>query len=168
MRALPILLFVSLGLTACGSRDKEAKATATAATDGKTVSALNIDTDGFKANVEVPGLSFGGDKMDLDGMKLFPGSKVKGVRVKATDKDGTKNGSVTIDFTSPAAPATVSEHLAREAEKAGYTVSGVSPAGLKGTKREDGKDDVFAFALVAEGAGTSGQMTMTGGQHDGR
>lgn len=159
MRMLPILLSVSLGVTACGSRDKEATATATR--DGKSVSGLDIDTDGFKANVEIPGLTFGSDSMDLGGMKLYPGSKVRGMRVKATDRDGTKNGSVTVDFTSPAAPAAVSEHLAREAEKAGFTVSGVSPAGLTGTKREDGKDDVFAFALTADGAQTAGQLTMT-------
>lgn len=169
MRVLPILLLVSLGVAGCGSRDKETRTTATSTTttsDGKTVSGLSIDADGFKANVEIPNLSFSGNNLDMDGMKLYPGSKVRSVRVKATEKGSTKAGLVTVNFTSPAAPATVSEHLAREAEKAGFTLSGVSPAGLKGTKREDGKNDNFAFALVAEGSGTSGELTMTDGATD--
>jgi hypothetical protein len=133
-----------------------------AADDGKTISGLNIDTDKFKANLEIPGMSFGADDMDMDGMKLYPGSRVKGVRVKASDRDGDKHGTVTMDFTSPAAPAAVADHMGAQAKKAGFTVSGASAAGLTGTKAEDKEANSFTVTLSASGDATVGQMVMTG------
>jgi len=135
------------------------------ADDGdKMVSGLDIDSDKFKANIEIPGMTFGADHMDLDGMKLYPGSKIKGVRIKARDRDGDKTGTVTMDFTSPAAPAAVADHMATAAKSAGFAVSGVSPAGLSGTKTEDKEGNRFTVTLAADGAATLGQMVMTGSQ----
>ncbi len=139
--------------------DDEARSSATSSS---TASSLGIDTDKFKANLEIPGLSFGSDDMDLDGMKLYPGSKVKGVHVKANDHDGDKKGSVTMDFTSPAAPSAVADHMKTQAQKAGFTVSSASATGLSGTKVDGTEANSFTVTLNPDGDATVGQMTMTG------
>jgi hypothetical protein len=181
MRRTALLLMVPLALAAC-NRHRTEETTTTVTKDGvttttvttrkvgahdrdgddKTVSGLNIDTDKFKANIEIPGMTFGSDDMDMDGMKLYPGSKVKGMRVKASDHDGDKRGTVTIDFTSPAAPAAVADHMKAQAEKAGFTVAGASAAGLTGTKVEDKEMNRFTVTLNPNGDATVGQMVMTG------
>ena len=182
MRRAALLLAVPLVLAGCGHHRHEEETTTTVtkdgvttttvartsrhadgdADDGKTISGLNIDTDKFKANLEIPGLSFGGDDMDMDGMKLYPGSKVRGIRVKATKRDGDAKGAVTMDFTSPAAPAVIAAHMTEQAKKAGFTLADVTAAGFSGTKA-DGKDtNRFTVALTANGTATAGQLTMTG------
>ncbi|UAJ09164.1 hypothetical protein [Polymorphobacter megasporae] len=130
--------------------------------DDKTAAGLDIDTDKFKANIEIPGLSLGGDHMDMDGMKLYPGSTVKGMHVKASDHNGDSRGTVTMDFTSPAAPAAVADHMKAQAEKAGFTVVGASAAGLTGTKVEDKDTNHFTITLNPNGDATVGQLVMTG------
>lgn len=185
MRRAALLLVVPLALAACnrhrteertvtvtkdgvttttvttrrvGAHDDDASASA----DSKTSSGFNIDTDKFKANLEIPGMTFGGDDMDLDGMKLYPGSRVKGMHVKASDRDGDKRGTVTMDFTSPAAPAAVADHMKTQATKAGFTVSGVSAAGLSGTKADGEKTNSFTVTLNPNDDATVGQMVITG------
>ena len=127
-----------------------------------TISGLKIDSDKFKADLEIPGISFGGDHMDMDGMKLYPGSTVKGVRVHAVDRPGTKKGEVTMDFTSPAAPLKVAEHMAEQARKAGFTLTSNTAARVSGTKTDDGDVNTFDITLNSNGASTAGVMTMSG------
>lgn len=178
MRRAVLLLAVPLVLMGCDRRHtqettttvtKDGVTTTTVTTrkagkddDDKNISGLDIDTDKFKANIEIPAMIFGGDDMDMDGMKLYPGSKVKGIRVKARDRDGDKRGTVTMNFTSPAAPAAVADHMKAQAEKAGFTVSGVSAAGLSGVKAENKDTNGFTVTLNADGDATAGQLVMTG------
>ncbi len=178
MRRAVLLLAFPLVLAACGHRrteettttvTKDGVTTTTVTTrkvgahdDAKTSSGLDIDTDKFKANIEIPAMIFGGDHMDMDGMKLYPGSTVKGIHVKATDRNGDSRGTVTMDFTSPAAPAAVADHMKAQAEKAGFTVSGASAAGMTGIKAEDKDTNRFTVTLNANGDATVGQMVMTG------
>ncbi len=178
-RAVLLLALVPLALAACNRHrteetttvvTKDGVTTTTVTThkagahdsDAKASSGLDIDTDKFKANIEIPGMTFGSDHMDMDGMKLYPGSTVKGMHVKATDRDGDSRGTVTMDFTSPAAPAAVADHMKAQAEKAGFTVSGVSAAGMTGTKAEDKDTNRFTLTLNPNGDATVGQMVMTG------
>ena len=184
MHRAVLLLAIPLVLAGCGRRHHD-ETTTTVTKDGvttttvtrttrhggddgdKTVSGLNIDTDKFKANLEIPGLTFGADDMDMDGMKLYPGSKVRGIRVKASKHDGDEKGVVTMDFTSPAAPAAVVAHMTAEAKKAGFTVSGVTPAGLSGIKVEDKDTNRFTVTLNASGDATAGQLEMSGSKAKG-
>lgn len=175
--ALPLVLG-PLVLAACGHRrteettttvTKDGVTTTTVTTrkvgahdDDKASSGLDIDTDKFKANIEIPAMIFGSDHMDMDGMKLYPGSTVKGIHVKATDHDGDSRGTVTMDFTSPAAPAAVADHMKAQAVKAGFTVSGASAAGLTGTRAKEKDTDRFTVTLNPNGDATLGQMVMTG------
>lgn len=158
MRLSATILLLPIVLAACGSHDK---VTASATAESKTVSGLDIDTDKFKANFEIPGLSFGGEQMDIAGMKLYPGSIVRGVRVKASQKNGDEKGMVTIDFTSPAAPAAVATQFGEQARKAGFVVAPTAGNGLGGEKRDDDGTDRFALALLGDGAATKGQLTLT-------
>lgn len=175
MRFWPLLIIVPLAVSGCDKRHSQTTTTTTAPdgtvtrvtttgplTGEAAVSGLDIDTDGFKAKLEIPGLTFGGDHMDIDGMKHYPGTKVRGVRVNATDRGSDEKGSVTMDFTSPATPAVVSTYMAEQARKAGYALTDVSTAGFTGIKREDDDSNRLTIALKADGVATSGLMTMAG------
>ena len=118
---------------------------------------IKIDTDGFKAALDIPGMNIGGKDFDIDGMKLYPGSTVKGIAVRARETDGKKTGGATFTFTSPATPDAVLVHAEAQAKAADYTVtrSGLT---LRGTK--DGESS-FVYTVAAAGAGTTGTVTMT-------
>ncbi len=185
MRRLVLFMLPALALTGCGGHaEQETQTTVTkngvttttitkrevgkdetrarAKADDATVSGLNIDSDKFKANFQIPGLSFGGDDMDLSGMKLYPGSTVKGVRVHAVDRGGHSRGEVTMDYSSPAAPLTVAQHMADQARHAGFALTANSAALVAGTKPSDDGTDSFTMTFGPNGSATVGQLTMTG------
>ena len=169
-----VLLLAVAALSACGHKaEQETQTTVTKdgvttttivkrSGDASAVSGLKIDSDKFKADIEIPGISFGGDHMDMDGMKLYPGSTVKGVRVHATDRPGAKHGEVTMSFTSPAAPAAVAKHTADQARAAGFTLTSNTTALVSGTKPGDDGTNSFSVTLNPDGDATVGQLTMTG------
>jgi hypothetical protein len=130
--------------------------------DNSVVSGLKIDTDKFKANLDIPGISFGGDHFDMDGMKLYPGSTVNGVRVHATDKPGDDHGDVVMAFTSPAAPAVVAKHMADQALAAGFMLTSNTTALISGSKPDDDGTNRFSVTLAPQGTATTGQLTVTG------
>ena len=171
-----ILLAVALPLTACKRHRHDAddktvtiEKTVTVTTDGdkSMVSVggehgLKIDTDGFKAALDIPGMEFGGKHFDIDGMHLYPGSKVKGMKVKAHDADGDKSGTVTVTFTSPATPDAVLVHAAAQAKDQDYSVT---RSGLTLTGKKD-DDKSFVYTVVADGPGTAGTLTLTDADGD--
>lgn len=128
---------------------------------GAPISGLNIDSDKFKANIEIPGLTFGGDHLDMDGMKLYPGSKVTGVRVHAVDRPANNTGEVAMTFASPAAPAVVARHMADQARQAGFTVASASDTLVSGSKVDGDKNNRFSVTLNPNSDGTVGVMTLT-------
>ncbi len=178
MRRFVVALVPLLALAACGGHETE-ETTRTVTKDGVTTTTIttravdkgdkadttgfSIDADKFKANLDIPGIAFGGDHMDLDGIKLYPGSTVKGMHVHAVDRPGTEKGEVIVDFTSPAAPATVAQHIADSARKAGFGLTVDTTAQVGGSKRkDDGEISRFAVTLNPNGDATVGQMTITG------
>ncbi len=132
--------------------DTKGKGSASAGDNG-----FKIDTDDFKASLEIPGLQMGGKSFDVDGMNLLPGSQVRGMSVVSHEKDGDKDGKVTITFTSPGTPDAVLTHAVAEARNKGWTVARTA-TGLGGTKGEK----TIAYAVVANGAKTNGTVTLTG------
>lgn len=145
------------------NRDSQTSSSSNSATSTSgSSSGFNIDTGDFKANLDIPGLSFAGDHMDMDGMKLYPGSTVKGVRVHAVDKNGAGKGEVTMDFTSPAPPLAVAQHMTNTARQAGFVLSANTAATVSGSKTDDGDTNSFNVTLNPNGATTAGQMTMSG------
>ncbi len=159
MRRLALILVPILGLAACGHKETQETQT-TVTKDGVTTttitkrvidrntahaanspSALSIDANDFKANVEIPGLAFGGEHMNLDGMKLYPGSKVTGMHVHANNQGNDERGQVVMNYSSPAAPAVVAPYMADQARKAGFSLTSNTTALIGGSKRENRRDD---------------------------
>ena len=180
MRRFVLVILPLVTLAACGGHATE-ETTRTVSKDGITTTTittravgrgdqatantgtgLSIDSDKFKANLDIPGLAFGGDDMNLDGMKLYPGSTVKGMHVHAVDRPGTDKGEVVVDFTSPAAPAVVAQHMADEARRAGFTLVVNTPVQVGGSKAGTDETSRFAVTVSPNGDGTAGQLTMTG------
>src|SRR5262245_1230950 len=66
--------------------------------DGK----VSLSVPGFEGKMKIPGLELGGENMDIDGMKPYPGTKFNTIDV--TDDKGSGNGQVNMRFTSPGTP----------------------------------------------------------------
>ncbi len=165
MRLIPLFIVLPL-LAACSAsndEDRTVSKTVVITDDSKAVAAVGgesgfkIDTDKFKASIDIPGLEMGGKDFDIDGMKLLPGSKVRGMKVVASEKAGDKHGVVTISFVSPGTPDAVLTHAATQARDKGWTVAR-STSGLGGTKGEK----TVAYRVAAAGGQTSGTVTLTG------
>ena len=60
---------------------------------------------------------------DIDGVKLYPGSKVTSVNVDASDRNGADKATVQLGFTSPATPAKAADWMAGEFAKKGTKVA---------------------------------------------
>ena len=117
-------------LGACGhAEDKSDKAEVTVNADGdggnvritagKDGGKVSIDGDhgsmSFKlpdfANIDVD------SDFDIDGVTLYPGSKIASIDVNASDKGGADKAAVRLGFTSPAAPAKAADWMAGEFAK---------------------------------------------------
>jgi hypothetical protein len=156
MRAKMIpLLMVPLLLSACevkvGKNDKD-KADGNVSVAANDEHGVSISAPGFNAKVDIPGIEIGGDDMDIDGMKLFPGSKVGNVNVVGKDGPGDR---VTMGFTAPGAPAAVASYYANAARENGFTdvkVAGTTVSAVK----DDG--DAVTIAIVPAPGGSSGDI----------
>jgi hypothetical protein len=63
-------------------------------------SRLKIDTPGVKADIQVPFLGALTEKMVIDGVRLYPGSKIAGVNINADDRKDS--GQFNLHFQAPA------------------------------------------------------------------
>jgi len=161
----PIML-----LAACGSEEKKSgegtEISINAEGDGggvkiqtgKDGGKIKIGGDGAAIDIDVPDfvdLDIESD-FDIDGVKLYPGSKVTKVDVDANDKNGADTATVKLGFTSPAAPTKAADWMAGEFAKKGVKVtrSGDTLAG----KDKDGAD--FRINFVPDGATAKGQVVI--------
>ena len=55
-------------------------------------SRLKIDTPGVKADIDVPFLGALTEKMDIDGLRLYPNSKIAGIHIVETSRFRWKDG----------------------------------------------------------------------------
>jgi hypothetical protein len=117
---------------------------------------VSVDIGGLKGSVDLPRVALDAADFDMDGVKLYPGSKITGMDVKA-GPDGDDDGSVTVRFTAPAAPGAVSDHFLTAFRKEEGTTVSVNAGGLSG-KDEDGKP--FTIELKPDGAGTTGVIRL--------
>jgi hypothetical protein len=130
------------------------------ATDG--ADGVSVSIPGFDAKLKVPGVELGGDDMDIDGMKLYPGSEVKGINV--TDQKGAGNSRVEMRFTSPATPDKIAAYFEAAARDQGFTevkVANSDGAATFTAKQTDG-DDVTIVMNRAAGGTTAGQILIRG------
>ncbi|MES2097671.1 MAG: hypothetical protein V4459_13010 [Pseudomonadota bacterium] len=164
VRLIP-LAAVALALAACGDKDGNdstqfsfnANDSEGAVTGGIDNGTLKIDAPGFKADIKVPKIALDANDFDMNGVHLYPGSKISSLNVDGgKDKDDDK---VRVAFTSPASATTVRDWLKERLGKASYTLS-TAGNGLTG-KTEDGKP--FKLELNDDGAGKSKGTIEMGG-----
>ena len=101
-QSLLLIATATLGLSACQSKhDKDDLGTTITVDakdkDGKTVQVkadgetgrVAINVPGFDANVKLPKMMLNHSNFDIDGVKLYPGSKVDSVNVNADNQDAS-------------------------------------------------------------------------------
>lgn len=158
MRRMPAFAFALLVLAACDAAEDDPTGNVRLSLDEGGAS---LDAPGLDADVKLPGLSLGTDDIDIDGMRLYPGSKIASVNMAADEK--SDRGEVTIAFESPDPPAKLLAYYERAARDAGFTIGRPTPDKaetlLSGTK---GDEKSFLLALRAAGAGTSGSIVVSG------
>jgi hypothetical protein len=130
----------------------------------KTVS---VDVPGFSAKVAVPDLDIGGKDTDIDGIKLYPGTKMNGVNVLANAGDGSggeSQGKVVMAFSAPIPPDQLLGYYKGEAAKAGWKEE-PAPGGSQfaATKiDEKGKSTHLTLNLAGAGTGSTGKFQILG------
>jgi hypothetical protein len=117
-----------------------------AVVDGKS-GKVKVDLPGFQGSFSLPKIQVTADNFDLNGVKLYPGTNIRGINVDAGD--GADNDHVRISFDSPATAAAVRDYLRPRLSKAGYTLRAAAD-GLRGTT-DEGK----TFALSVKDAGAA-------------
>ncbi len=126
---------------------------------GKDGGNIKIGGDGAAIDIDIPDfvdLNIE-DDFDIDGVKLYPGSKVTKVDVDANDKNGADKATVKLGFTSPAAPAKAADWMAGEFAKKGVKVTRTGDT-LAG-KDKDGAD--FRINFAPDGTNAKGEVVIT-------
>lgn len=117
---------------------------------------VSVSVPGFQAKVNIPGLDFGSDHMDIDGMKLYPGTKVTNVNVQGKEGAG---GGVTMAITSPGTPAQLAQYYADAAKQHDFTDVSVTNDNNKSTLMATKPDgDKMTITLAPAAGGSSGQI----------
>ena len=106
---LALLLPIAL-LAACDRKGEKTTVEISAGNGSTTISAapgkdsrLKIDAPGVKADINLPFMTMISDKMEIDGVKLYPGSTIAGVNINADDSDGGhKDGRFALRFQADA------------------------------------------------------------------
>lgn len=158
MRRGPMLLILPALAGGCdggaggSAADRDGKAVHVAGGGGGGVS---VSVPGLDASLTLPGMDLS-RHVDLDGIRVAPGSTVRTVDVGGGH--GAGEGGVRLAFTSPRSPAALIDYYARAAERAGFAPvvragDGVSAA--RGDRR-------FALAVAADGAGSRGTISLGG------
>jgi hypothetical protein len=119
-----------------------------AAANGKTGN-VSLKVPGLSANITLPKLNIGADNLDIDGVKLYPGSTVSGMDIR--DGGPGQEDKVNIRFAAPAAPDKVRDYFLANFTKNGATVAGNSQ-GLAGKSKEG---EPFTVTLSPDGKGGS-------------
>ncbi|WOF43637.1 hypothetical protein KNJ79_01330 [Sphingopyxis indica] len=165
---LAFLIPPMLLLAACGQGEDKKDATEIAINADGDDGGVQIKTgqnggkltiggkDGTAVNINIPDFvdfDIEGD-FDIDGVKLYPGSKITRVDIDASDKGGNDKATVKLGFTSPAAPAKAADWMAGEFAKKGVKVT--RDGDMLAGKDEDGDD--FTIAFAPDGATSKGTV----------
>ncbi|MBW6521885.1 hypothetical protein KZ810_00095 [Sphingomonas sp. RHCKR47] len=151
MRCSTILLagVLALSLAACDRGGEGTQIAITANGSGGAMGKdgdVKIDTPAFKGAFKLPQINLTAENFDINGVHLYPDSKIASVNVDGTGKD-----KVTVRFTSPADPAIVRGWFADQFAKAGTSVK-VDGNALTG--KDD--DETFTIDLSPQGGQSAG------------
>jgi len=166
LRTIILPVIALSALAACGGRDKDAEGTSVSINakdeggnvainaDGKT-GKVSVNIPGFNANLKLPKMMLDHSDFDLDGVKLYPESKVRSIAVNSDETGGRDKAKVRVAFDSPADAAKVKAWF-----KSGFEDEEIkfseTPTGFSGTT-EDG--NAFVVTLTPNGAAaTSGTI----------
>ena len=160
IRILPALAVVSttVTLSACDRGERGASISIDADGNDAQVNAsggnVSIDTPVFKGSFQMPKLDLTAENFDVNGVRLYPGSRIGGVNVDA-DGGAGRDGTVTVRFDSPADVTTVRDWFVAEFRKAGVTVT-PAPDGVSGRT----EDKPFRIELTPAGQRAQGVVTI--------
>jgi hypothetical protein len=118
--------------------------------DGKTGN-VAVKVPGFAANMKMPRIMLDSANFDIDGVKLYPESKVRSLNILADDAKGGDSANVQVQFDAPATPDEVRDWFAKAFADKSVSTS-LDGTGLKG-KTKDG--DAFTIRLAPAGAGST-------------
>lgn len=128
---------------------------AIAANDG--ADGVSVSVPGFEGKVKIPGMELGGDHMDIDGMKLYPGSKLSGINV--TDQSGAGTGVVEMRFTSAATPDKIAAYYAAAAPENDFTDVKVAEAkGVSTVTARKSDGDRLTITINPAASGSAGTI----------
>lgn len=147
MRALLLVTIAALPLAACDV-EKTSKDDRTVNIQAGEDGAVAFQIPGMKGNFKLPASMMKHSNMEIDGVKMYPGSGVNSVR--AEDK------VVTIGFTSPGTVAKLKDYYGKEFAK--NSVNAIIQGDGFAGKTKDGDDFTLSFAET-NGA-TAGTMVI--------
>ncbi|KRB79383.1 hypothetical protein ASE00_19960 [Sphingomonas sp. Root710] len=167
--AIPLILLAGCEFEIGKDKDDKDAASVKVGEDGNVAIAteeggegLSIKVPGFEGKMNIPGIELGGDNMDIDGIKLYPGTTLHGINV--TDRAGPDNGLVDMRFTSPAAPAKLAAYYAAAARENGFTAIKVANAGGGATLTAINPDgDPMTISMTPGKAGSEGRILIRDG-----
>ncbi len=126
---------------------------------------LGIKIPGFSATVNVPGINLDKGDFDIDGVKLYPGTKIERMGVKAAahnDDDDKGSGSVALNFEAPATPPVVRAYFDKALKEHGFEIDSAStPEKIIATKAEGDKHVEISVAPQGAAA-THGALAVSG------
>ncbi|MCX8474486.1 MAG: hypothetical protein MT490_01705 [Sphingomonas sp.] len=109
---------------------------------------MAIRAPGFEGAIKLPQIQVDAEDFDVNGVKLYPNSRIEGLNVDAKDGAGDKDkGKVRIAFQSPAAVPAVQGWFRDKMTARGFKVE-ADGTGLKGTTDEG---EPFRLQLSADG-----------------
>jgi hypothetical protein len=117
---------------------------------------MSVSVPGFQAKVNIPGLELDSEHLDIDGLKLYPGTRVTTVNVNSKEGAG-----VMMHFTSPGTPAQLAQYYADSARQHNFTDVSVRSDTVRSTLAATKPDgDRLTIALAPAANGSSGQITV--------
>ncbi len=173
MMARPLFLAPAILLAGCSvhspdnGQDNTASITiGKGSEDGSGNHSMSITAPGFSAKMDLPNLDLGTGSMQIEDMKIFPGTKIQGVNItgdtgKSDDTDG--KGQVEMGFTAPGGVDQVMAWYRDQAQKTGWTI--VTPTvgnQFEATKAGEHGPAHFALRVAATASGSDGRFTVTG------
>jgi len=148
-------LLAPLALAACGgagtsislngnSQDGEGNVSIKTGADGQVA----VEAAGVSIKAQVPNINLTSEKLDIDGLNLYPNSAIREINVDGNDKLGEKQKNhVVVAFDSPAPLATVQAWFRDDLAKQGFKVE-PKGNGFTGTTKDG---DPFTLELNADG-----------------
>ena len=140
------LLLVSCDDSPSNVSGNSSEAIITIDSSGNESGNVSVNLPGISANISLPTEMMTGGKFDIDGVPLFPGSKVSNVKI------GTESEAFSMKFDAPAEPSKVAAWFQERFVEKSLTVSKTNK-NLSG-KTSDGNTFTIDLAPAAGGHST--------------